>query len=228
MTISRTLPPALAVAVLDALALSGLQPHDRATWMMETCWVFVGLPLLVAVWRRFPLSPLLCCLLAVHALILIVGGHYTYAEVPLGHWLENVLGLSRNPYDRIGHLAQGFVPAILVRELLVRTSPLRGSKWLAPLTVCACLAFSAFFELIEWWTALAGGAAADAFLATQGDQWDTQWDMACALLGAIVSLLLLSRLHDRQLARYGIGGTGTGTGSGTGTGQERIAGRPAV
>ncbi|MEW1750798.1 DUF2238 domain-containing protein [Streptomyces angustmyceticus] len=206
MTTSRKFPPMLAVAVLLALALSGLQPHDRTTWVMETCWVMVGLPLLVVVWRRFPLSPLLCCLLAVHALVLIVGGHYTYAEVPLGHWLQDALDLSRNPYDRIGHLMQGFVPAILVRELLVRTSPLRGSAWLSPLTVCACLAFSAFFELIEWWSALAGGSAADAFLATQGDPWDTQWDMACALLGAIVALLLLGRVHDRQLARYGSAG----------------------
>ncbi|WP_431313511.1 DUF2238 domain-containing protein [Streptomyces lydicus] len=203
--VPRTLPPVLLAAVLLALALSGLQPHDRATWLMETCWVIVGLPVLVAVRKRFPLSPLLCCLLAAHALVLIVGGHYTYAEVPVGHWLQDALDLSRNPYDRIGHLMQGFVPAILVRELLVRTSPLRGSAWLGPLTVCGCLAFSAFFEMIEWWTALAGGAAADAFLATQGDQWDTQWDMACALFGAVVSLLLLSRLHDRQLARLGTG-----------------------
>ncbi|MFI1497021.1 DUF2238 domain-containing protein [Streptomyces platensis] len=201
----RILPPVLLGAVLLALALSGLQPHDRATWLMETCWVIVGLPVLVATRKRFPLSPLLCCLLAAHALVLIVGGHYTYAEVPVGHWLQDALDLSRNPYDRFGHLMQGFVPAILVRELLVRTSPLRGSAWLAPLTVCACLAFSAFFEMIEWWAALAGGSAADAFLATQGDQWDTQWDMACALLGAVVSLLLLSRLHDRQLARLGAG-----------------------
>lgn len=204
MTVPRMLPPVLAAAVLLALALSGIGPHDRPTWLMETCWVIVGLPLLVVLRRRFPLSPLLCCLLAVHALILIVGGYYTYSEVPLGHWLEEALGLSRNPYDRIGHLAQGFVPAILVREILVRSSPLRNSSWLAPLTVCACLAFSAFFELIEWWAALVRGAAADAFLATQGDRWDTQWDMACALLGAIVSLLLLSRLHDRQLARHGV------------------------
>ncbi|MFF3544864.1 DUF2238 domain-containing protein [Streptomyces platensis] len=204
-TAPRILPPVLLGAVLLALALSGLQPHDRATWLMETCWVIVGLPVLVATRKRFPLSPLLCCLLAAHALVLIVGGHYTYAEVPVGHWLQDALDLSRNPYDRFGHLMQGFVPAILVRELLVRTSPLRGSAWLAPLTVCACLAFSAFFEMIEWWAALAGGSAADAFLATQGDQWDTQWDMACALLGAVVSLLLLSRLHDRQLARLGAG-----------------------
>ncbi|WP_330476830.1 DUF2238 domain-containing protein [Streptomyces platensis] len=204
-TAPRILPPVLLAAVLLALALSGLQPHDRATWLMETCWVIVGLPVLVVTRKRFPLSPLLCCLLAAHALVLIVGGHYTYAEVPVGHWLQDALDLSRNPYDRFGHLMQGFVPAILVRELLVRTSPLRGSAWLAPLTVCACLAFSAFFEMIEWWAALAGGSAADAFLATQGDQWDTQWDMACALLGAVVSLLLLSRLHDRQLARLGTG-----------------------
>lgn len=205
MTVPRTLPPVLLAAVLLALALSGLQPHDRPTWLMETCWVIVGVPVLIAVRKRFPLSPLLCCLLAAHALVLIVGGHYTYAEVPAGHWLQDALDLSRNPYDRFGHLMQGFVPAILVRELLVRTSPLRGSRWLAPLTVCACLAFSAFFEMIEWWAALAGGSAADAFLATQGDQWDTQWDMACALLGAVASLLLLSRLHDRQLARLGTG-----------------------
>ncbi|WP_328545649.1 DUF2238 domain-containing protein [Streptomyces platensis] len=200
-TVPRILPPVLLAAVLLALALSGLQPHDRATWLMETCWVIVGLPVLVVTRKRFPLSPLLCCLLAAHALVLIVGGHYTYAEVPVGHWLQDALDLSRNPYDRFGHLMQGFVPAILVRELLVRTSPLRGSAWLAPLTVCACLAFSAFFEMIEWWAALAGGSAADAFLAIQGDQWD----MACALLGAVVSLLLLSRLHDRQLARLGTG-----------------------
>ncbi|MFI2263589.1 DUF2238 domain-containing protein [Streptomyces tubercidicus] len=205
MTAPRTLPPVLLAAVLLALALSGLQPHDRPTWLMETCWVIVGVPVLIAVRKRFPLSPLLCCLLAAHALVLIVGGHYTYAEVPAGHWLQDALDLSRNPYDRFGHLMQGFAPAILVRELLVRTSPLRGSRWLAPLTVCACLAFSAFFEMIEWWAALAGGSAADAFLATQGDQWDTQWDMACALLGAVVSLLLLSRLHDRRLARLGTG-----------------------
>jgi putative membrane protein len=159
-----------------------------------------GLPVLLLLWRRFPLTGLLCCLLTVHALVLAAGGHYMYAQVPLGEWIQHALGLSRNPYDRIGHLTQGFVPAVLVRELLVRTSPLRGSRWLAPLTVCACLAFSAFFELLEWWAALIGGKAADAFLATQGNVWDTQWDMFCALIGAVLSLLLLSRVHDRQLA----------------------------
>lgn len=195
-----SLPTALAVGVTAVLALSAWNPHDRTTWFLETVWVVVGLPLLVLVWRRFPLTPLLCCLLAVHAVVLMVGGHYTYAEVPLGDWVRDAFGLDRNPYDRLGHLMQGFVPAVLVRELLVRTSPLRGSRWLAPLTVCACLAFSAVFEMLEWAAAVAGGHAADAFLATQGDVWDTQWDMFCALIGATSSLLLLGRVHDRQLA----------------------------
>jgi putative membrane protein len=196
----RTVPAFAAAFVLAVLLVSGLRPLDRPTWVLETFWIVLGLPVIVALWRRFPLTDLLVCLLAVHALVLATGGHYTYAQVPLGDWLRDVLHLSRNPYDRIGHLMQGFVPAILVRELLVRTSPLRGSRWLAPLTVCACLAFSAFFELLEWWAALIGGHSADAFLATQGDIWDTQWDMFCALIGAVLSLLLLSRLHDRRLA----------------------------
>ncbi|MET7701624.1 DUF2238 domain-containing protein [Streptomyces sp. NPDC005485] len=169
------------------------------TWLLETVWVLIGLPLVVLTWRRFPLTNLLCCLLAAHALVLAVGGHYTYAQVPLGDWVRDWFGLDRNPYDRFGHLMQGFVPAVLVRELLSRTSPLRGSRWLAPLTVCACLAFSATFELFEWAAAVIGGHAADDFLATQGDVWDTQWDMFCALIGATLSVLLLSRPHDRQL-----------------------------
>lgn len=195
-----SLPAALAWGVLAVLALSGWHPHDRMTWFLEVVWVVVGLPLLVLTRRRFPLTGLLCCLLAAHAVVLMVGGHYTYAEVPLGDRVRDILGLDRNPYDRFGHLMQGFVPAVLVRELLVRTSPLRGSRWLAPLTVCACLAFSAVFEMLEWAAAVAGGHAADAFLATQGDVWDTQWDMFCALIGATASLLLISRVHDRQLA----------------------------
>jgi putative membrane protein len=187
--------------VLAALVLSAWNPHDRTTWFLEVVWVVVGLPLLVLLRRRLPLTNLLCCLLAAHAVVLLVGGHYTYAEVPLGDWIRDSLGLDRNPYDRFGHLMQGFVPAVLVRELLVRTSPLRGSRWLAPLTVCACLAFSAVFEMLEWAAAVAGGHAADAFLATQGDVWDTQWDMFCALLGASASVLLLGRVHDRYLAK---------------------------
>ncbi|MFF3559372.1 DUF2238 domain-containing protein [Streptomyces sp. NPDC002574] len=192
-------PNAALILVCAALVLSGIHPRERGTWILETFWVMIGLPLAVVLRRRFPLTGLLCALLALHAVVLSVGGHYTYAQVPLGEWLRDGLDLSRNPFDRIGHLMQGFVPAVLVREILVRTSPLRGSRWLAPLTVCACMAFSAFFELLEWWASLIGGDAADAFLATQGDVWDTQWDMFCALIGAVLSLLLLSGVHDRQL-----------------------------
>ncbi|MGC0333911.1 putative membrane protein [Streptomyces sp. SAI-170] len=198
----RRVPPLLFAAVAVAgLAVSAWAPQDRMTWFLETFWVIVGLPLIALTWRRFPLTGLLCGLLAVHALVLSLGGHYTYAEVPLGDWVRDTFGLERNPYDRFGHLMQGFVPAILVRELLGRTSPLRGSRWLAPLTVCACLAFSAVFEMFEWAAAVIGGHSADAFLATQGDVWDTQWDMFCALIGATVALLALSRVHDRQLSR---------------------------
>ena len=140
-------------------------------------------------------------LLAVHALILILGGHYTYAQVPLGFWVQDWLGFARNHYDRLGHFAQGFVPAILVREILLRTSPLRRGRWLFFLVTATCLAISACYELIEWWAALAGGEAADAFLGTQGDVWDTQWDMFLALLGALTAQLLLGRAHDRALVR---------------------------
>ncbi|MER7936087.1 MULTISPECIES: DUF2238 domain-containing protein [unclassified Streptomyces] len=198
--VPRRVPPALlAGAVVAGTAVSAWGARDRTTWLLETVWVLVGLPLVVLTWRRFPLTGLLAGLLTAHALVLAVGGHYTYAEVPAGDWVRDTFGLDRNPYDRFGHLMQGFVPAVLVRELLSRTSPLRGSRWLAPLTVCACLAFSACFELLEWLAAEIGGHGADAFLATQGDVWDTQWDMFCALIGATVSVLLLSRLHDRQL-----------------------------
>ncbi len=196
----RLAPPILLAIVVVALILTGIRPYDRLTWFLETFWVMLGIPLVLLTWRRFPLTTLLCCLLALHALVLIMGGLYTYARTPVGYWIQDLFDLSRNPYDRIGHFVQGFVPAILVREILVRRSPLRGSGWLGPLVVCACLAFSAFFEMIEWWAAVAGGAAADDFLATQGDIWDTQWDMFLALVGAITSLLLLSRWHDRQLA----------------------------
>jgi putative membrane protein len=196
----RLTPPVLLVIVAVALVLTGIRPYDRLTWFLETFWVMLGIPLVLLTWRRFRLTTLLCCLVALHALVLIMGGFYTYARTPFGNWLHDVFDLSRNPYDRIGHFVQGFVPAILVREILVRRSPLGGSRWLAPLVVCACLAFSAVFEMIEWWAAVAGGSAADDFLATQGDVWDTQWDMFLALVGAITSLLLLSRWHNRQLA----------------------------
>jgi putative membrane protein len=191
---------ALLGLVLAVLVWSGIAPHDRFTWLLEVAPVLIGLPIVLATHRRFPLTPLLAVLLALHAIILMVGGKYTYALVPAGFWVQEWLGLARNHYDRLGHFAQGFVPAILAREILWRTSPLRGSRWLGFVVVSICLGFSAFYELIEWWTAAASGEAAEAFLGTQGDPWDTQWDMFLALIGALTSLLLLSRLHDRQLS----------------------------
>ena len=184
-----------------ALLVSGIAPHDRLTWLLEVAPILIAVPVLVATARRFPLTPLAYRLIFVHALILMLGGHYTYAEVPLGDWVADALGLARNPYDRLGHLAQGFVPAIVVREILIRRSPLRSGKWLTFLVVCVCLAISAAYELVEWWSALIGGENADAFLGTQGDQWDTQWDMFTALLGAIAALALLGRYHDREIAK---------------------------
>ena len=194
-------PRVLLVVGAIALAVSGVAPHDRLTWLLEVAPILIAVPVLIATARRFPLTPLAYRLIFLHALILMLGGHYTYAEVPLGDWVADALGLARNPYDRLGHLAQGFVPAIVVREILIRRSPLRPGKWLAFLVVCVCLAISAAYELIEWWSALIGGENADAFLGTQGDQWDTQWDMFTALVGAVAALALLGRLHDRQIAR---------------------------
>lgn len=192
---------ALVAVVLGVLVWSAIRPHDRFTWLLEVAPVLLGLPLLLLTRRRFPLTPLAYFLLAIHAIILMVGGRYTYAEVPLGFWLQDALGFARNHYDRIGHFAQGFVPAVVAREILVRRSPLRGSRWLPVVAIAFCLAFSAFYELIEFWTALATGEAAEAFLGTQGDVWDTQWDMMMALIGAVAALALLSRVHDRQLSR---------------------------
>jgi putative membrane protein len=189
----------LAGAVL--LVLSGIGPHDRTTWWLEAAPILIAVPILALTARRFPLTPLAYRLIFVHALILMLGGHYTYAEVPAGSWMKDALGLARNPYDRLGHFAQGFVPAIVVREILIRRSPLRRGKWLTLLVGSVCLAISALYELVEWWAALIGGEAADAFLGTQGDQWDTQWDMFVALLGAVTALLVLSRPHNRQITR---------------------------
>jgi putative membrane protein len=189
----------LVALVLAALVWSGIRPHDRFTWFMEVFPVLLGVPVLLATHRRFPLTPLLMVLLAVHAGILMLGGKYTYAEVPLGNWVRDAFGLARNHYDRVGHFAQGFVPAILAREILWRRSPLRGSRWLPFVVVSICLAFSACYEFLEWWTALATGEGATAFLGTQGDVWDTQWDMFLALVGATTAMLTLSRLHERQL-----------------------------
>ncbi|MBK8066165.1 MAG: DUF2238 domain-containing protein [Rhodanobacteraceae bacterium] len=198
-TLTRAQGTALAASVLAALVWSGIGPTDRLTWIMEVIWVVIGLPLLMLTWRRFPLTRLLYVLIALHCLLLIVGGHYTYAQVPLGFWVQDWLDLSRNHYDRLGHFTQGFVPAILARELLLRLTPLQRGGWLFYLVLAAALSFSAFFELIEWWAALIWGGAADAFLATQGDVWDTQWDMFLALIGAFLAQILLARWHDREL-----------------------------
>lgn len=191
------------VALIWALGLaaSGADPYDRLTWFMEVAPVLIALPLMLATVRAFPLTGLTYALVCVHGLILIVGGAYTYARVPAGFWVQEWLELARNPYDRLGHLAQGFVPAIVARELLTRVFALPRSGFLFFVTVSICLAFSAFYELIEWWAALALGQGAHEFLGTQGDEWDTQWDMFLALTGAVASLLLLSRVHDRQLDR---------------------------
>jgi putative membrane protein len=167
---------------------------------MEVLPVIVVIPLIALTWKRFPLTTLLCVLITLHSLVLIYGGTYTYAHVPFGFWLQDVLGTMRNPYDKIGHFMQGFVPAILAREILLRGDYMRPGKMAAFIFVCIPLAFSAFYELIEWWAALAMGQGADEFLGTQGDEWDTQSDMFLALIGACSAMLLLSRLHDRQIA----------------------------
>jgi putative membrane protein len=192
---------ALAVALV-ALVVSGIAPRDRLTWWMEVAPVLVAAPLLVLTHRRFPLSALVYGLVAVHAVILCVGGHYTYAEVPLGFWVRDAFGLARNHFDRLGHLAQGFVPALIAREVLLRTTPLRPGKMLFFLVTCVCLAVSAGYELVEWAASVSLGQSADAFLGTQGDPWDTQWDMFMALVGALAAQLLLGGAHDRQLAGF--------------------------
>ena len=186
---------------LAVLAWSGVDPRDRFTWFLEVAPVLIALPLLALTGRAFPFTPMLYWLMAVHGVILMVGGHYTYAEMPLFNWLRDTFELSRNHYDRVGHVAQGFIPALVAREILLRRSPLGPGKWLFFLVTSVCLAFSAFYEMIEWWVAEASGDEAVAFLATQGDVWDTQWDMFLALLGAVSSQSLLGRWHDRQLAR---------------------------
>jgi putative membrane protein len=189
----------LLIAVILVLVWSGISPHDRFTWLLEVFPVLLGIPAVVYVYPRFRFTLLVTGLIAIHAVILMVGGKYTYAEVPFGFWMARTFHFTRNHYDRIGHLAQGFIPALIAREILIRRSPLRGSRWLPFFVVCFCLALSAFYELIEFWTALATGTAAEAFLGTQGDPWDTQWDMMLALIGAVAALVLLSHWQDRQL-----------------------------
>ena len=183
---------------------SAIGSTDRITWWLEVAPVLIGLAILVPTYRRFPLTGLLYWLIVIHAVILMVGGHYTYAKVPVGFWVQDLLDLSRNHYDRLGHFAQGFIPAILAREILLRTSPLRPGKWLFVIVACICLAFSAFYEMIEWWAAVLGGEASTDFLGTQGDIWDTQWDMFIALIGAMTAQLLLGSWHDRRLTKPGL------------------------
>ncbi len=189
-----------SAAVIALLALSGYKPFDLATWVMEVAPVVIVLVVLWVSHRRFPLTPLLYALIFIHAVVLMLGGHYSYARVPLGDWMREWLQLARNPYDGIGHFAQGFIPAIAARELLLRHTGLQRGAWLAVVIVLACLGVSAVYELIEWGAAVALGQGAEEFLGTQGDPWDTQKDMALAGVGAIAALALLSRWHDRQLA----------------------------
>ena len=197
----RRLAVTLGIPVAIALVASGIAPYHRGTWFLEVAPVLIAAPVIVWCWSRFPLTTLLCTLIALHALVLTLGGAYTYARVPLGFTLQEWLGLERNPYDRIGHFMQGFVPAIIAREILVRGGYVHGARMLAFLSLCVALAVSAFYELIEWWAALLLGAGATDFLGTQGDAWDTQADMFFALVGAGAALAMLSRAHDRQIAR---------------------------
>lgn len=180
---------------------SAIAPHDYFTWFLEVFPVLIVLPLLLATYSRFKFTRLVYSLILVHAIILLVGGHYTYAEMPLFSWLRDTYTLDRNYYDRLGHVAQGFIPAMVAREILLRRSPLQAGKWLFFVVSSVCLAVSACYEFLEWWVALASGSDANAFLATQGDVWDTQWDMLLALLGAISAQLLLARVHDKQVAK---------------------------
>ena len=189
------------IVFFAVLVWSGIHPKDTVTWLLEVIPALVGLIVLVATYRKFPLTRLTYGLILLHCVILMVGGHYTYAEVPLFDWIRDWCDLERNNYDKIGHFVQGFVPAIITREILVRNAIVVGRGWLSFLIICVCLALSAFYELIEWWVAILSGDSAEAFLGTQGYVWDTQSDMMFALTGAIVALTLLSRIHDRQLSR---------------------------
>jgi putative membrane protein len=193
----------LFIAFLAILAWSAARPHDYFTWLLEVFPALIGAALLIATRHRFPLTPLLYVLLFLHAALLAVGGHYTYALVPLGFWMEDAFGFTRNHYDRIGHFAQGFVPAIVAREILVRRHVVRGRGWLFAIVVAFCLGISALYELLEWSVAMATGEKGDSFLGTQGDVWDTQKDMALAFAGAIVAQLTLAKAHDRQMETLG-------------------------
>ena len=200
---SRT-PALIAAAALLVvlLVLSGIRPHDYGTWALEVAPVVIALPILIATYNRFPLTTLLYVCIFAHSVVLMVGGAYTYARVPLGFEMQELLGLTRNPYDKIGHFMQGFVPALVAREILLRGNFIRGRRMLTFVCVCIVMAISAVYELIEWWVALAAGQGAVEFLGTQGDPWDTQSDMFFALIGALTALLLFARLQDRQIRAF--------------------------
>lgn len=185
--------------VIVVLIISGIGPADRLTWVLEVLPIVIAIPVLAFTYRSFLLTDLTYTLITIHAAILCLGAHYTYAEVPLGFWVADWFDLGRNHYDRLGHLAQGFIPAIIAREILLRKTPLQPGGWLSVLCVSFCLAFSAFYEMLEWWAAVILDQGAEAFLGTQGDPWDTQWDMFLAMCGAIVALALLSKIHSRQM-----------------------------
>jgi putative membrane protein len=204
MKSNQTIRATLWIVVLGVLLGSGWQPQDRFTWFMEVLPVLIGAPVLLWLAPCFRFSQLAVTLLAVHAVVLMIGGHYTYAEVPLFNWLRDTFGLARNHYDRLGHFMQGFVPAIVAREVLLRRGVVRRGPWLSFLVICVCLAISASYELFEWATAALTGTAADAFLGTQGDAWDTQKDMAMALVGAAVAMTFLRATHDRSISRLEI------------------------
>jgi len=190
------------------LVWSGVEPKDTTTWILEVAPAIAGAVILFATRKRFPLTRLTYALILIHCVILMVGGHYTYAEVPAGEWFRELFDPPRNNYDKLGHLAQGFIPAIITREVVIRLDVFKSARWRNFFIVCFCLAFSAFYELIEWWVALMSDEAADAFLGTQGYVWDTQSDMLLALIGAVLALVLLGRVHDRQLPISGISGVG--------------------
>lgn len=197
--------PLAGLLVLAVFVWSGIAPADRTVWLMEVSPVILGVGALALCWKRFPFTPISAWWVAVFAAVICIGGHYTYAEVPFGFWLRDALGLERNPYDRIGHLLQGVVPALLAREMLLRCTDLRRGKALFWTCVSVAVAISAMYEILEWWSALVfDPEAGTAFLGSQGDEWDAQWDMALALAGAIAALLLFARRHDRQLAALGV------------------------
>ncbi len=200
LTIHSTLKAWLWASLFSVVLIwSAIDPKDSFTWFLEVLPALIGAAVLLVSRRRFPLTPLVYWLILIHCIILMVGGHYTYAEVPLFDWLRDSFDLERNNYDKVGHFAQGFVPALIARELLIRKQVINGNYWRNFLIVCFCLAFSAFYELIEWWVAVASGESAEAFLGTQGYVWDTQSDMGIALLGAIIGLITLGRAHQNQL-----------------------------